>query len=712
MNKKQFSKRTPIRFKQFTNKRFALFNCLGREVLVGVLSVATLTHAKADGISTTGMTAEDSLTQREVRLEEVSVTGARAPMTEAQSAVLVQVISREEILKAHASTVNDVLKLATGVDVRQRSGFGLQTDISINGGTFDQIAVLLNGVNISNTQTGHNTAVFPVSLNDIERIEILEGASARVYGSGAFSGAINIVTRLKNNDHTYNKNNEAISGRVAAEGGSYGTLALDAAVEDHWKDRIHVMASGGYTRSDGGTLNSYFEKGRFFSSAGLFTEHFDLLYQFGMSTNRLGANTFYSARFNNQYEKIDNATVSVTMKLRNLPKDFNLETSCYYNVFNDHYQLTRYLTGADKGENWHNLDIKGMMLNASYKWLPGTTSVGADVRRERIYSTAYGQLQDNDYWKHIDGSERMYNHKGVRWNTSVFAEHNIILDKMTVSGGLLFNRVSYPRIKGCKIGELENNSISANTVLAPGIDISYRPSKAWKLFLSWNKAMLVPTYTDLFTSNAVQQGDPNLRAERNNMMKTGAQYSSSSLDVQCSMFYSHGTNMIDWVYPTEESTRYQAMNIGRLDNMGYSVDAKFDFSSFNIPTLDQLRVGYAYIYQHHETDKPIFRSLYALEYLRHKFTVQLDQKLWKNLSAHWSARWQQRMNGFHPYWKIDGKLQWTHRSSRSSQHSSMVSRPSYKVYVKADNITNHMYYDIAGVMQPGLWIMSGVTVEL
>lgn len=69
-------------------------------------------------------------------------------------------MTREDIQRSAAQTINDVLKLATGVDVRQRGGFGVQTDISINGGTFDQIAIFLNGVNISNPQTGHNASDF------------------------------------------------------------------------------------------------------------------------------------------------------------------------------------------------------------------------------------------------------------------------------------------------------------------------------------------------------------------------------------------------------------------------------------------------------------------------------------------------------------------------------------------------------------------------
>ena len=94
MNKQIFNKRSPILFKHFSRKGYALFACLGREVLIGMLSVATLTYAKADGISTRTYLADDSLSHEEVKLDEVVVTGSRAPLTALQSAKIVEVITR------------------------------------------------------------------------------------------------------------------------------------------------------------------------------------------------------------------------------------------------------------------------------------------------------------------------------------------------------------------------------------------------------------------------------------------------------------------------------------------------------------------------------------------------------------------------------------------------------------------------------------------
>jgi vitamin B12 transporter len=673
MRKQKFNKCSVLRWKQFSRKGYSLFACLSKEVVIGTLSVATLQSAKADNISEKSAVATDSLGHQEVKLDEVVVTGSRAPLTSLQSAKIVSVITSDDIHRAAAESINDVLKLATGVDVRQRGGFGVQTDISINGGTFDQITILLNGVNISSPQTGHNAADFPVSINDIERIEILEGASARVFGSSAFSGAINIVTR----------SGHANNVQVNAEGGSFGTFGGGASV-DAGKGEWHNHASGGYYQSDGGTANSDFRKRNAYYQGDWASRYLNLNWQAGMVSKDYGANTFYSAKFNNQYEETRRYIASLSGEVHGLPSDLTITPMLYWHRDYDHFQLIRGSEGAAKGENYHKMDVYGASVNACISWILGKTAVGADIRKEKIYSTAYGEALDENQWKDISGSDRMYDHKGERTNTSVFVEHNVILNKFTLSAGLLANK---------------NTGLDSDFRFYPGIDVSYRPSDNWKIYASWNKALRMPTYTDLYTSNVAQQGDKSLKPEKNSTFKTGVRYRRLGFETVLSAFYSNGTDMIDWVYENASSTKYHAMNIGKLDNMGASLDATLNMDELvSNSFITQIKAGYAYIHQKHKTDEDIYKSLYALEYLRHKFTFSIAHRIFSHLSADWSLRWQERMNGYKPYTKIDCKLMWD--------------GGNYDLYLKADNLTAHRYYDLGAVKQPGLWIMAGGSIKI
>lgn len=674
-----------LRFKHFSRKSYSLFSCLGREVIICTLSVATLTHAKANGISIVNAAADDSLNRQELRLDEVVVTGARAPLTQGEAAKLVTVLTREDINSYAAETVNDVLKHATSVDVRQRGGFGVQTDISIGGGTFDQIAILLNGVNISNPQTGHLSADFPVSLDDIQRIEIIQGAAARVYGAGAFNGAINIVTTPETN----------LGGSATIEGGSYGTFGAAARMTFP----VHQAISAGYKQSDGGTANSYFRKANAFYQGALPLSKLHgqgrLDWSLGLSTMRYGANTFYSAAYPNQYES--NARIFANVR-GNIPVALGktlvtINPSIYWNRNYDHFQLIRHST---TGENFHRNDVLGASLNAYTEWALGKTSIGAELRKEKIYSTNLGTPMSEDEWFKVPHYDVNYTKSKGRTDLSLFLEHNILLKRFTASLGVMANR---------------NTGYNNRFRLYPGIDMSYRPSKPWKITLSWNMAFRMPTFTDLFYKSPTQEGNIGLKPEKTNSLRLGVLHRTKGLQAQVSAFYDFGTDMIDWVMYSAED-KYHSANF-RLDNRGFDVNADIMPREWN-PSyyINKVHVGYAYINQARYDDITIYKSNYAMEYLRHKVTASVDHRIFSALSASWAFRWQERMGSYiiyennkstgvakpySPYALFDLKLMWQ--------------KPRYEIALSLNNLTNRRYYDLGNVEQPGFWLMASAKVK-
>src|SRR5687768_7968437 len=130
------------------------------------------------------------------RLEQsVVVTATADPIPYQNLARSVQVLNREQIEKLPVRSVADLIGYASSVEVRSRGPMGIQSDFSVRGAGFGQTLVLVNGIRINNTQSGHHNADFPVLLDDIERIEILNGPGSSLYGADAFGGTINIITR-------------------------------------------------------------------------------------------------------------------------------------------------------------------------------------------------------------------------------------------------------------------------------------------------------------------------------------------------------------------------------------------------------------------------------------------------------------------------------------------------------------------------------------
>ena len=184
-----------VRFRRFDRKRYAAFRSMHKVINIGVVTASTLLFALPDTAQAQKV-IEPNRTGEEasVELEEVEVTASRAPIARNQATKIVTVIPAREIAAAPVTSIQDLLEYAAGIDVRQRGEGGTQADISIRGGTFDQIAVLLNGVNLSNPQTGHYSFDLPVNLSDIERIEVVSGPSS-VYSGPALSPERSISSR-------------------------------------------------------------------------------------------------------------------------------------------------------------------------------------------------------------------------------------------------------------------------------------------------------------------------------------------------------------------------------------------------------------------------------------------------------------------------------------------------------------------------------------
>ena len=186
-----------LTFKRWTHTNYGAFNTLKREVKIGFLLTAyfsclgahlNFAHAETDSINT------------KIRLEEVEVSARRGAALYSEVGRVVTVLSRAQIEAMPVQSVQELLRYAMSVDVRQRGPLGMQADVSMRGGSFDQVMVLLNGINITDPQTGHHALNLPVDLQSIERVEILQGPAARVYGPNAFSGAINFITGTASSD--------------------------------------------------------------------------------------------------------------------------------------------------------------------------------------------------------------------------------------------------------------------------------------------------------------------------------------------------------------------------------------------------------------------------------------------------------------------------------------------------------------------------------
>ena len=194
MKEKIYRENKPLAFSKWSNKGFAVFSSLKKVVKISTLAVAYLLFANPNSVS--AQSVDTSSVSRNYDLESIDVTSEQLPETYSNISRVVVTITQKEIERAAVTSVNELLEYAANIDIRQRGTNGVQADISMRGGTFDQVLVLLNGVNITDPQTGHHNLNLPVHLSSIKKIEILKGPGAWKFGPGAFNGAINIITEV------------------------------------------------------------------------------------------------------------------------------------------------------------------------------------------------------------------------------------------------------------------------------------------------------------------------------------------------------------------------------------------------------------------------------------------------------------------------------------------------------------------------------------
>ena len=359
-----------------------------------------------------------SAQSRAETIDSVTVSATRVPIALHSSARIVTLLDSMTIASAPAETVNDLLKYALGVDVRQRGAMGMQTDISVRGGTYDQVAVLLDGINITDPQTGHNSFDFPVNICDIERIEVLEGPAARVYGTSSLLGAVNIVTR-KASDHAVT---------ASLEGGSFRTFGATASAEIAHRGGFNGISAGwqrsdGFSRNAAGGLNNDFRAFKAFWHGGHDFGRRSLSWQAGVSNKDFGSSTFYSAAYDDQFEHTLKTFASVKSEGKGA---LHFTPALYWNHGEDRFELFR---GAPEKYpfNYHKTDVIGANLNFRAESRLGQTAFGAEARHERIVSTNLGEKLERPRDVYVCGL--------ARTALNLFAEHHVAVGPLSGSAG-------------------------------------------------------------------------------------------------------------------------------------------------------------------------------------------------------------------------------------------------------------------------------------
>ncbi|MFW5757694.1 MAG: TonB-dependent receptor plug domain-containing protein [Bacteroidota bacterium] len=666
-----------LTFKRWKRTSYAVFSSLKKVVRIGVLSVGCSilvlpVFARESNTRIPETTNSDTLD-----LEEVVVSAQLTPMLQSELMRIVQVISRPEIEKAPVHDLASLLGNVRGVDIRTRGQWGMQADISIRGGSFDQTLILLNGINITDPQTGHHNLNLPVDLQSVERIEVLQGAGARIFGPNAFNGAVNIITRQSGTS----------GGSLSLVAGEYGLIAPSASGAFKTRQAGHFLSASGKI-SNGSFENSDFQTGNIFYRFNYPVSDFSLDMQAGFNQKAFGANSFYTPEYPEQFEETQTFFTSLQLKPEG---KINFNPKVYWRRHTDRFELFRYESPEwYSGHNYHLTNIAGASADYSFSTGAGETALGFDYRYEHILSNVLGhELEEPLLVK--SGTDNFYTHSYNRSGIGVMIEHSITGEKFSLSGGSLI---------------YSNTDLEEPVTLFPGIDFAWNIAPRYRWFASLNRTLRLPTFTDLFYSGPTNQGNEMLLPEKAISLETGyiSQFEGFGFDV--AVFHRWGIDLIDWVKsPGDE--RWKSMNHTKVNIAGLETGIRFQPLSF-APYFTP-RIEYTYIYADKNSDQLV--SNYVLDHLKHKLDVGLNIDITPSMQVNVIASYRQReggymlyedgvftsTTGFQPYWLINAR--------------AAYGFDKWNIFADVSNMLNTTRVSIANVPQPGRWFTFGISYQ-
>ena len=580
-----------------------------------------------------------------LQLSEVSVTGHRSEV-ESGGMRLVTTLTAEEVQLLPVKTVADLLQYIPGLDVRQRGASGVQMDPSIRGGSAKQVKVLLNGIDMTDPQTEHYTMDLPIDALIIERVEVLQGTN---YAIDAFSGAINIVTKSK----VESQKSKAFNAQLSA--GEYGLLNPAVGLRVH-QDAWYLNSSASYNRSEGYIHNTDYQ----IANAFLQTGYKGLDVQVGVQMKDAGANRFYTTKYPDQFDATRTALASVAYQ-HHWQSGWSIHSNAYYRAHYDRYELNR---GTPLNRHWTH--TAGAHVDGAWSNEWAKTMVGMEIRDEYIRSTNIGE----------------HNRLQVRY----FAEQRF-----------------YYRGLSAAIGGAGIWNTQFGHDWSVGANIGYEPVQGLHLFANVNRAVRVPTFTDLYYHSATQQADPLTKPEKALQVELSAQYSKDHWYASVAGYYRWGRDIIDWIKPADPAiVIWRCTNNSKVNAAG--VEATVGVQGYHWIR----RVELSYAFCDVAADAGGMMSLYVLDYLRHKATLRIEHRIYKGFGASWSLSFRQRegeytsleglVEHYRPVWLLDGCVYW---------HNDLI-----KVSIEAKNMADQLYYDFSGLVQPRHWLSATVLFTL
>ncbi|MBK7701376.1 MAG: TonB-dependent receptor [bacterium] len=459
--------------------------------------------------------------------DPVLVFGTRVPAALPAGERDVTVLDAGEAALLPVRAPAELLAAAPGVAAGQRQLYGTQADLSIRGSTFEQVRVLLSGMDVGDPQTGHHALDLPLSLTDLARLEVLSGQGSVLAGAGAFGGVVNAVPRapaaVRGGAAAVTAGGDETRGaRLRLDAGRGDVLGLDAA---GW-------LSGDWFRTDGDRPGTDAEN-LTVATRGTATAHgaeIDLLA--GFARREFGALDFYAPFPSGERTETTFAGLIVR---RPLSARAVIEQRLYGRRHEDRFVLFR-----DDPARYTNDHLNRRAASETRL----SVDLGAGLTAAAGLDAGYEDLDS----------------RGVRAGVAVAAlgRH----DRRHAAGALemAWRRGAWRATAGLRRDAWSQQDPATTRTAA----LRWQIDPAVALRASAGSVLRIPTFTELYYEDPANRGDPHLQPEHGWAWDLGATVASGPWTLDWSVFERHEEDLIDWVRPASAPTQpWLARNVAK-----------------------------------------------------------------------------------------------------------------------------------------------------
>lgn len=530
--------------------------------------------------------------QKTDTLKEVVISSSRIDLPFKENSRTIQIVTAEDIKKLGVTNVADALQQIAGIDVRRQGVNGMQSDLYIRGGSFDQTLLLIDGIKVDDAQTGHHTMNLALPIEVIKRIEVIKGPAARIFGQNAFTGAINIVT----------KDVEDNSLVAKVQGGSFDQFIAEVTGTVSLKESSHIVHFS-KNFSEGYRHNSDFDNTNYVLKSQFNKNKLPIELLTSYSERKFGANGFYGIpSATEQYEETQASLIGFSTIIKN--GNWTFKPRVYWRRNQDLYLYIRSNPSAYR--NMHITNKVAAELNGSYQSNVGITGFGVEFSKYYISSNRLGDNQ--------------------REIATLFLEHRF----------QFFNNILdvTPGISASYFSDFDNQFF-------PGLDVGVKISDNFRAYGNIGTSYRVPTYTNLYYTSPTTISNPDLNTEEAFSQEVGFKYISNRFNLSVAAFNRDADNLIDYV--RENTTdAWQAQNIQSVNTKGYETQVDYLFTINKLP--QKIQLGYSYLDNDVKTSEANF-SQYSINSMKHQFTSSLQFNIFKGFNTTFAYRYVERTAG-------------------------------------------------------------------